>query len=79
LLVVSRLLGHSSIKITADTYGHLMPDIVEGITQRLGDQVFGITESENGNFLGTSEDSESKPKHGRVQVVDNNGGGDVPA
>jgi hypothetical protein len=26
LLVVSRQLGHSSIAITADTYGHLAPD-----------------------------------------------------
>ena len=41
LMVVSPLLGHSSIKITADTYGHLMPDMVTGVGQRLGDRVFG--------------------------------------
>lgn len=28
-IVVSRLLGHASIKITNDTYGHVIPDFVE--------------------------------------------------
>ena len=74
LLVVSRLLGHSSIKITADTYGHLMPDIVEGVGQRLGDRVFGAVVSQDGNFLGTAEDSEPKPKRKRTQIFEIIGG-----
>lgn len=31
LLAVSRRLGHASIQITADRYGHLLPDVDEGI------------------------------------------------
>ena len=74
LLVVSRLLGHSSIKITADTYGHLMPDIVEGIAQRLGDRIFADSDRESGNFLGTSDNSDSESSAETAQVTDLIGG-----
>ena len=34
-------LGHSSIQVTLDRYGHLMPDVNEAAAARLEDQVFG--------------------------------------
>jgi hypothetical protein len=74
LLVVSRLLGHSSIKITADTYGHLMPDIVEGVGQRLGDRVFASSDQQDGNFMGTFDDSGAAPSEETAQVIVLNGG-----
>jgi integrase len=30
-----RRLGHSSIQVTLDTYGHLFPELEEDVTQRL--------------------------------------------
>lgn len=36
-------LGHYSITMTMDTYGHLFPDAVEGVGDRLDKQVFGVT------------------------------------
>jgi integrase len=41
LFDVSRVLGHASIKITADTYGHLAPDMTAGAAARM-DDVFGV-------------------------------------
>ena len=35
LLQVSRWLGHSSVKITADTYGHLFPETNAAVIDRL--------------------------------------------
>jgi integrase len=37
---IQTLLGHSSIKITFDVYGHLMPNVADGVVDRLGDFVF---------------------------------------
>lgn len=37
LLDVSRLLGHSSIRITADMYGHVVPTVQEQIASRVSD------------------------------------------
>ncbi len=76
LLVVSRLLGHSGIRITADTYGHLMPDTVEGVGQRLGDRIFGASEvrDEDGNFLDTFSDSAEECSEESAEVVDLTGG-----
>ncbi|GAC1304804.1 MAG: hypothetical protein NVSMB16_00100 [Acidimicrobiales bacterium] len=34
-LTVMRRLGHSSIKVTYDTYGHLLPEQEEALTERL--------------------------------------------
>jgi integrase len=37
---IQSLLGHSSIKITFDVYGHLMPNAADGVADRLGNFVF---------------------------------------
>lgn len=37
LLDVSRLLGHSSIRVTADLYGHTLPSTQSQIANRVGD------------------------------------------
>ena len=34
-LTIMRRLGHSSIQVTLDTYGHLFPELEEDVTQRL--------------------------------------------
>jgi hypothetical protein len=47
-------MGHSSIKITLDTYGHLMTDVNEQAASRLGEAIFGedsskmVAENEKG-------------------------------
>ncbi len=41
--VVQERLGHKSIKITMDTYSHVLPDMQEGITTRLDAVVYGET------------------------------------
>lgn len=41
LLDVSRLLGHSSIRVTADMYGHTVPTVQEQIASRVSD-VFSV-------------------------------------
>jgi hypothetical protein len=33
--VIQERLGHSSIKVTLDTYGHLFPNLDEALAQRL--------------------------------------------
>ena len=35
LLAVKERLGHSSIQVTADRYGHLFPSLEEALTDRL--------------------------------------------
>ena len=37
LLQVSRWLGHSSVQITADVYGHLFPETNDAVIARLDD------------------------------------------
>ncbi len=37
LKVVSEILGHSSIAITGDIYGHVSPDVVRQAMSTLGD------------------------------------------
>lgn len=39
--VISVLMGHSSIKVTLDVYGHLLPNATEEVAERLGRFVFG--------------------------------------
>ena len=34
-LTIMRRLGHASIQVTLDTYGHLFPELEEDVTQRL--------------------------------------------
>ncbi len=41
LFHVSRLLGHSSISITADTYGHMTDEGREDVAARMGRVLFG--------------------------------------
>jgi hypothetical protein len=36
LLSVKDRLGHSTIQVTADRYGHLFPSLEEALTTRLG-------------------------------------------
>ena len=38
---IQRQLGHRSIQMTLDTYGHLMPDAGQEIVKKLDEQVFG--------------------------------------
>ena len=38
---IQRQLGHASIQMTFDIYGHLMPDAREEIIHGLDEQVFG--------------------------------------
>jgi len=39
--IVSELCGHSSIMITMDVYGHLLPDEIDGIADVLADEMLG--------------------------------------
>ncbi len=41
-------MGHSSIQMTLDLYGHLLPDVHEGAGVRLERTVFGCQESDSG-------------------------------
>jgi integrase len=45
LFHVSRMLGHSSISITADTYGHLTDEGREDVASRMGRALFGSAAS----------------------------------
>lgn len=47
LFDVSRVLGHASIQITADTYGHLAPDMTAGAARQM-DAVFGASANRGG-------------------------------
>jgi integrase len=38
---IQKQMGHSSIQVTFDTYGHLMPDASKGVVKELDEQVFG--------------------------------------
>lgn len=40
---IQHQLGHASIKITMDTYGHLMKDVNQEAANRLGDAIFNST------------------------------------
>lgn len=50
LLTVKERLGHSTIKVTADRYGHIFPSLEEDLTTRLGksysDAANGVTDAE---------------------------------
>jgi integrase len=41
LKFIQQQLGHSSIQVTLDRYGHLMPQVQEGAGERLQESVFG--------------------------------------
>lgn len=49
LKLLSTLMGHSSIKITLDVYGHLLPNADEGVADGLGNFVFSPEAVASGN------------------------------
>jgi integrase len=53
LKYIQNQLKHSSIKITLDLYGHLMPEVYEGAAKKLEDFVFSGV---NGNVMVTEQE-----------------------
>jgi integrase len=51
LLQVSRWLGHSSVQITADVYGHLFTETNDAVMARL-DEVFAAKPRSDGGTIG---------------------------
>jgi integrase len=49
---IQRQLGHSSIKVTLDIYGHLMSDVNQEAAAKLGSKIFGFN---NGSSLPVAE------------------------
>lgn len=47
--VVKKILGHSDIRVTLDTYSHVLPSVHKETTQQYGNMLFG-TEQENKGF-----------------------------
>jgi integrase len=43
LAYIKEQLGHASIKMTVDTYGHLMPNMQQGIVDQLDDNVTQVS------------------------------------
>jgi integrase len=41
LRVVMEVLGHSSISVTANTYSHVMPSLVQDATEKVAGVLFG--------------------------------------
>ncbi|MCK9494820.1 MAG: hypothetical protein M0R75_04895 [Dehalococcoidia bacterium] len=39
--VVQEVLGHSQMRITSDTYSHVLPELQREAADRLGDVLFG--------------------------------------
>ena len=58
LKVVSEILGHSSIAITGDVYGHVSPDVSRDAVRTLGD-VLAISGRANGGQNGGQIASET--------------------
>ena len=51
LKYIQNQMGHSSIKVTMDLYGHLMPEVFQGAAQKSEDFVFGnvmVTDKKEG-------------------------------
>jgi len=51
LKYIQNQMGHSSIKVTMDLYGHLMPEVFQGAEQKSEDFVFGnvmVTDKKEG-------------------------------
>jgi len=51
---IQRQMGHASIQTTLDKYGHLLPDVADGVGERLDNLVFG--EKDPNNDGGTPSD-----------------------
>ncbi len=41
LKIVSSMLGHSSVAIALDVYSHVLPDMLQGGSDEIGDVLFG--------------------------------------
>ena len=56
---IQHQMGHSSIKITYDTYGHLMKDVNKEAVNKLGSAIFGVDGSKTvaENKKGVTDDS----------------------
>ena len=70
LLSVKERLGHSSINVTYDRYGHLYPSLEEALTDRL-DEVYGQTTDESvRSRLGHAANSDpSATTHGNQETL----------
>jgi len=44
LRVVMEVLGHSSINLTANTYSHVMPSLVQDATEKVAGVLFGSSD-----------------------------------
>ncbi len=72
LKFIQSQLGHSSAKITLDRYGHLMPQVQDGVAERLERTLFGMDSKHFvSNLLAenvkTGETQSVKPRKGGSQ------------
>ena len=51
---LSAMIGHASIQLTYDTYGHLMPDAFDGFGKSLDSLDFPVAERPSGAVRGHS-------------------------
>ena len=58
---IQALMGHASINVTMDVYGHLMPQGGDQVADRLGALVFGASGSKTVAALEAEEGEESQP------------------
>jgi len=58
---IQNQLGHGSIQVTLDRYGHLMPEVQHGVSERLEQTVFGNFGSKNGSKTGFGSKTPSPP------------------
>jgi len=74
---IQALLGHSSIKITMDTYGHLMHDADNEAAEKVADLVFGTKSARSGSKVvaigpqgskGRSQVTEKMVARGRIEL-----------
>ena len=52
---IQNQMGHSSIQVTMDLYGHLMPEVHEGAAKKSEDFVFNAPKQVNGNVMVTEQ------------------------
>ena len=63
---IQNQLGHSSIQVTLDIYGHLMKPVNHEEVKKLRATLFGNTNEESGNKMVTNE-AEQEKKHSAIQ------------
>lgn len=66
LKAISERLGHSSIQMTMDIYGHLLPGIQEGAAAALGEMFRGVTDPKPGSEKGNVSTPLAEPRKRRV-------------